>query len=171
MVWCTEHAAVLVGRASAEKAHLAPRTAKRHSSLSILRRPPPVLRLNAPTASPISVRPAYPLRRFWHRRHRRHHRFCVVAPLARASVWHKRPNFRQQFNPGLLKAEPRRVRPPSGRDYHTIGSGNSKPVTVERIIPYILKRFIRTDRASIRTRWHVAHTTGRSAQSAAVEPS
>jgi hypothetical protein len=30
VVWCTEHAAVLVGRASAEKAHLAPRTALSH---------------------------------------------------------------------------------------------------------------------------------------------
>jgi hypothetical protein len=30
VVWCTEHAAVLVGRASAEKAHLAPRTALNH---------------------------------------------------------------------------------------------------------------------------------------------
>ena len=30
VVWCTEHAAVLVGRASTEKAHLAPRAALRH---------------------------------------------------------------------------------------------------------------------------------------------
>jgi hypothetical protein len=30
VVWCAEHAAVLVGRASAEKAHLAPRTALSH---------------------------------------------------------------------------------------------------------------------------------------------
>ena len=40
VVWCTEHAAVLVGRASAEKAHLAPRTALRHfivPSLSLLK--------------------------------------------------------------------------------------------------------------------------------------
>ena len=40
VVWCTEHAAVLVGRASAEKAHLAPRTALSHfivPSLSFLK--------------------------------------------------------------------------------------------------------------------------------------
>ena len=30
VVWCAEHAAVLVGRASAEKAHLAPPTALSH---------------------------------------------------------------------------------------------------------------------------------------------
>jgi hypothetical protein len=51
-----------------------------------------------------------------------------------------------------------------------IGLGNSKPVTVERIIPHILERFIRTDRASMRMRRHVAHTAERSEQSAAVEP-
>jgi hypothetical protein len=28
-----------------------------------------------------------------------------------------------------------------------VGSGNSNPVTVERIVPHILERFIRTDRA------------------------
>ena len=52
-----------------------------------------------------------------------------------------------------------------------VGSGNSKPVTVERIIPPILERFIRTDRAFMRTRRDVVASTARSAQSAAVEPS
>ena len=46
-----------------------------------------------------------------------------------------------------------------------VGSGNSKPVTVERIVPHILERFIRTDRAFMRTRRHVAHSTARSAES------
>ena len=51
-----------------------------------------------------------------------------------------------------------------------VGSGNSKPVTVERIVPHILERFIRTDRALMRMRRHVVYTTERSAQSAVVEP-
>ena len=34
VLWCTEHAAVLVGTASAEKAHLAPRTALSHLIVS-----------------------------------------------------------------------------------------------------------------------------------------
>jgi hypothetical protein len=49
-----------------------------------------------------------------------------------------------------------------------VGSGNSNPVTVERIVPHILERFIRTDRAFMRTRRHVAHSTARSAEPAAV---
>jgi hypothetical protein len=51
-----------------------------------------------------------------------------------------------------------------------IGLGNGKPVTVERIIPHILERVIRTDRALMRMRRHVVYTTERSAQSAVVEP-
>jgi hypothetical protein len=47
-----------------------------------------------------------------------------------------------------------------------VGSGNSKPVTVERIVPHILERFIRTDRAFMRTRRHVVDISARSAQSA-----
>jgi hypothetical protein len=50
-----------------------------------------------------------------------------------------------------------------------VGSGNGKPVTVERIIPPILERFIRTDRAFMRTRRHVAHSTARSAESSTAE--
>jgi len=52
-----------------------------------------------------------------------------------------------------------------------IGSGNSNPVTVERIVPHILERFIRTDRVFMRTRRHIAHSTARSTGSAAAEPS
>ena len=54
-----------------------------------------------------------------------------------------------------------------------VGSGNSKPVTVERIVPHILERFIRTDRAFMRTRRQVAQSTARSTESksAAAEPS
>ena len=52
-----------------------------------------------------------------------------------------------------------------------VGSGSSKPVTVERIVPHILERFIRTDRVFMRTRRHVAHSTARSTGSAAAEPS
>ena len=52
-----------------------------------------------------------------------------------------------------------------------VGSGNSKPVTVERIVPHILERFIRTDRAFMRRRRHVGHNTALSAESAAGEPS
>ena len=33
-----------------------------------------------------------------------------------------------------------------------VGSANAKPVTVERIVPPMLERFIRTDRAFMRTR-------------------
>jgi hypothetical protein len=51
-----------------------------------------------------------------------------------------------------------------------VGSRNSKPLTVERIAPPILERFIKTDRAFMRTHRHAAHNTARSAQSAAVEP-
>ncbi len=47
-----------------------------------------------------------------------------------------------------------------------VGSGNTKPITVERIVPPILERFIRTDRAFMRTRRHVAHSTARSSGSA-----
>ena len=50
-----------------------------------------------------------------------------------------------------------------------VGSGNTKPVTVERIVPPMLERFIRTDRAFMRTRRHFAHSTARSAQSPAEE--
>ena len=49
-----------------------------------------------------------------------------------------------------------------------VGSGDTKPVTVERIVPLMLERFIRTDRAFMRTRRHVAHSTARSAEPAAV---
>jgi hypothetical protein len=52
-----------------------------------------------------------------------------------------------------------------------VGLGNSNPVTVERIVPHILERFIRTDRAFMRTRRQVVDSTPRPAQSAAVEPS
>jgi hypothetical protein len=52
-----------------------------------------------------------------------------------------------------------------------VGLGNSNPVTVERIVPHILERFIRTDRAFIWTRRQVVNSTPRPAQSAAVEPS
>jgi hypothetical protein len=51
-----------------------------------------------------------------------------------------------------------------------VGSGNSKPVTVERIIPHILERFIRTDRAFMRTRRHVAHSTALPTESVAANP-
>ncbi len=47
-----------------------------------------------------------------------------------------------------------------------VGSGNSKPVTVERIIPPILERFIRTDRGFMRRRRHVVHNTALSTESA-----
>jgi hypothetical protein len=52
-----------------------------------------------------------------------------------------------------------------------VGSGNIKPVTVERIVPHILERFIRSDRVFMRTRRHVAHITARSTGSATAEPS
>ena len=52
-----------------------------------------------------------------------------------------------------------------------VGLGNSNPVTVERIVPHILERFIRTDRAFMRTRRQVVDSTPRPAQSAAVDPS
>ena len=52
-----------------------------------------------------------------------------------------------------------------------VGLRNSNPVTVERIVPHILERFIRTDRALMRTRRQVVDSTPRPAQSAAVEPS
>jgi hypothetical protein len=52
-----------------------------------------------------------------------------------------------------------------------VGSGNAAPVTVERIVPHILERFIRTDRAFMRTRRHVVDSTSRSAQPSAAEPS
>ena len=52
-----------------------------------------------------------------------------------------------------------------------VGSANGKPVTVERIVPPMLERFIRTDRAFMLTRRHVAHSTARSTGSAAAEPS
>jgi hypothetical protein len=51
-----------------------------------------------------------------------------------------------------------------------VGSRSSKPLTVERIVPPMLERFIKTDRAFMRHR-HVVDNTARSAQSAAVEPS
>ena len=50
-----------------------------------------------------------------------------------------------------------------------VGSGNSKPVTVERIIPPILERFIRTDRAFMRTRRHVTQSTACSAEPSTAE--
>ena len=50
-----------------------------------------------------------------------------------------------------------------------VGSGNTKAVTVERIVPPMLERFIRTDRAFMRTRRHVGDSTARS--SASAEPS
>jgi hypothetical protein len=52
-----------------------------------------------------------------------------------------------------------------------VGSRSSKPLTVERIVPPILERFIKTDRAFMRTHRHAADNTARSARSAAVEPS
>ena len=52
-----------------------------------------------------------------------------------------------------------------------VGSGDTKPVTVERIVPPMLERFIRTDRVFMRTRRHVAHSIARSTESAAAEPS
>ena len=52
-----------------------------------------------------------------------------------------------------------------------VGSANAKPVTVERIVPPMLERFIRSDRAFMRARRHVAHSTARSTGSAAAEPS
>ena len=52
-----------------------------------------------------------------------------------------------------------------------VGSRSSKPLTVERIVPPMLERFIRTDRVFMRTRRHVAHSTARSTGSAAAEPS
>jgi hypothetical protein len=52
-----------------------------------------------------------------------------------------------------------------------VGSRSSKPVTVERVVPYMLERFIKTDRAFMRTHRHAAAITARSAHSAAVEPS
>jgi hypothetical protein len=52
-----------------------------------------------------------------------------------------------------------------------VGSGDSRPVTVERIVPHMLERFIRTDRAFMRRRRHVGHNTALSTESAAAEPS
>ena len=52
-----------------------------------------------------------------------------------------------------------------------VGSRSSKPLTVERIVLPILERFIKTDRAFMRTRRHATDITARSAQSAAAEPS
>jgi len=52
-----------------------------------------------------------------------------------------------------------------------VGSGNTKPVTVERIVPPMLERFIRTDRAFMRTRRHVVDRTARSAESSTAESS
>ena len=52
-----------------------------------------------------------------------------------------------------------------------VGSRSSKPLTVERIVPPMLERFIKTDRAFMRTHRHAADNTARSARSAAVEPS
>ena len=53
-----------------------------------------------------------------------------------------------------------------------VGSGNpGKPVTLERIVPPMLERFIRTDRVFMRTRRYVAHSTARSTESATAEPS
>jgi hypothetical protein len=40
-----------------------------------------------------------------------------------------------------------------------VGSANAKPVTVERIVPPMLERFIRTDRAFMRTHRHVVDNT------------
>ena len=51
-----------------------------------------------------------------------------------------------------------------------VGSGNSKPVAVERIVPHILERFIRTDRVFMRTRRHVVDSAARS-ESSTAEPS
>ena len=45
-----------------------------------------------------------------------------------------------------------------------VGSGDSKPVTVERIVPHMLERLIRTDRVFMRTRRHVVHSTAPSAE-------
>ena len=52
-----------------------------------------------------------------------------------------------------------------------VGSGNANPVTVERIVPPMLERFIRTDRAFMRTHRHLAHSTTLSIASAPTEPS
>jgi len=52
-----------------------------------------------------------------------------------------------------------------------VGSGSGKPVTVERIVPHILERFIRTDRAFMRTRRQVVDSTARSAEPGAARPS
>src|SRR5206468_3081514 len=43
----------------------------------------------------------------------------------------------------------------------TVGSGNVNPVTVERIVRPMLERFIRTDRAFMRTRRKVVDSTAR----------
>jgi len=51
-----------------------------------------------------------------------------------------------------------------------VGSRNGKSVIIERIVPHILERFIKTDRAFMRTHRHAADNTARSAQSAAAEP-
>ena len=50
-----------------------------------------------------------------------------------------------------------------------VGSGDTKPVTVERIVPLMLERFIRTDRAFMRTRRHVARSTACSAEPSTAE--
>jgi hypothetical protein len=52
-----------------------------------------------------------------------------------------------------------------------VGSGNTKPVTLERIVPPMLERFIRIDRVFMRTRRHVAHNNTLSTASAPTEPS
>jgi hypothetical protein len=53
-----------------------------------------------------------------------------------------------------------------------VGSGNpGKPVTPECIVPPILDRFIRTDRAFMRTRRHPVGQVPRPAESAAAKPS
>ena len=53
-----------------------------------------------------------------------------------------------------------------------VGSGNgATPVTMERIVPRMLDRFIRTDRVFMRTRGHVVESTPRSVEPVAAEPS
>ena len=52
-----------------------------------------------------------------------------------------------------------------------VGSGNTKPVTVERIVPPMLERFIRTDRAFMRTRRQVVDSNARSGEPGAGRPS
>lgn len=53
-----------------------------------------------------------------------------------------------------------------------VGSGNpGKPVTLERIVPPMLDRFIRTDRAFMRTRRHAVGRVPRPPEPAAAKPS